>query len=248
MLVPIETQPDLVDRVYESLLDAICSGGWTPGERLTQEAVAARLGVSRQPVLQAFRILQRQGLIVDTPNRKGVLVAPLDAAFVSNLYAVRGALDALAAATAAEAPRPALRAPGARLLRNGRAAIRAGDTGALVEADLAFHRFVYEASGNPLLEQTATVHWHHTRRTMAAYLRITASLDDVWDEHERLLDAIVAGDVESARREAAAHAQASAASLAALLSARSQPLREAVTGTDLPRHVAAGAARAPRPS
>lgn len=248
MLVPIETQPDLVDRVYESLLDAICSGGWTPGERLTQEAVAARLGVSRQPVLQAFRILQRQGLIVDTPNRKGVLVAPLDAAFVSNLYAVRGALDALAAATAAEAPRPALRAPGARLLRNGRAAIRAGDTGALVEADLAFHRFVYEASGNPLLEQTATVHWHHTRRTMAAYLRITASLDDVWDEHERLLDAIVAGDVESARREAAAHAQASAASLAALLSARTQPPRQAAIGTDPARHVAAGAARAPRPS
>ena len=208
----------MVDRVYEALLDAICSGRWAPGERLTQEAAAERLGVSRQPVLQAFRVLQRQGLIVDTPNKKGVRIAPLDIDFLTQLYAVRGALDGLAAQCAASTPRPELRVPGQALLRAGRTAIRSGEIAALVDADLAFHQFIYNASGNPLLAQTATVHWHHTRRAMAAFLRLPASLRQVWDEHEHMLDAIVAGDSAQAEQLAREHASAAVASLTRQLS------------------------------
>lgn len=213
MLTPLSSSADLVDRVYEALLEAICSGRWAAGERLTQEAAAERLGVSRQPVLQAFRVLQRQGLIVDTPNKKGVRIAPLDADFLTQLYSVRGALDGLAAQSAASMPRPELRAPGQALLRAGRAAVRSGDVAALVDADLAFHRFIYDASGNPLLAQTATVNWHHTRRAMAAYLRLPASLRQVWDEHEHMLDAIVAGDAAQAEQLSRDHASTAVASL-----------------------------------
>ena len=51
-LVKLETAPDLVEQVYASLLDAISEGSLAPGERLTQEDIAERLAVSRQPVLQ----------------------------------------------------------------------------------------------------------------------------------------------------------------------------------------------------
>ena len=56
-LIQLETAPDLVERVWRVLLDAICEGSLAPGARIMQEDVAAQLAVSRQPVLQALRLL-----------------------------------------------------------------------------------------------------------------------------------------------------------------------------------------------
>ncbi len=60
----LEPAPDLVDRCYESLLEAICAAQMTPDRSVHPGGTRrARLGVSRQPVLQALQILRRQGLI-----------------------------------------------------------------------------------------------------------------------------------------------------------------------------------------
>src|SRR5262245_10689413 len=100
-LLKLETEPDLVDRVYRTLVDAISAGVIAPGTRVTQEDLAERLAVSRQPVLQAIRLLKKDGLMLDAPGR-GVLVAPLDADLVTHVYQVRGALDGLAVYLAAK--------------------------------------------------------------------------------------------------------------------------------------------------
>ena len=209
-LPALDASPALAERTYRALLDAIVGGELAPGERHTQEALAERLGVSRQPVLQALLLLRSQGLVKDEPNRRGVEVAPLTAAFVQHLYAVRGALDALAARSAAHRPRPELREPGLALVRAGRAAAAAADSRALVGADVAFHRFLYEAAHNPVLAETAEVHWHHTRRAMAAYLRQPVSVRTVWNEHLAILNAVVRGDARLAERLAREHCDASA--------------------------------------
>ena len=78
-LVQLESAPDLAERVYRSLLDAICDGSLAPGQRITQEDIAHQLAVSRQPVLQALRLLKKDGLVQDAPGR-GLVVAPLDVA------------------------------------------------------------------------------------------------------------------------------------------------------------------------
>jgi len=202
----LETTPDLVQRCYESLLEAICSAQLPADRKYTQEQLAVWLGVSRQPVLQALQILRRQGLIVDEDNRRGIRVAPLNATFIHNLYQVRGVLDALAARAAAAIPRPELREPGAALIRNGRAAAARRDLGALVRADLDFHEFIYRASHNPLLAQTVAVHWHHTRRLMAVHLRQTMSFRSIWAEHQAILGAVVKGDARTAERLSREHA------------------------------------------
>src|SRR6188474_1849990 len=87
-LVKLESAPDLVDQVYRSLLDAISDGSLAPGERITQEDIAGKLAVSRQPVLQALRLLKKDGFVHDAPGR-GVLVAPLDADWIVKVYQVR---------------------------------------------------------------------------------------------------------------------------------------------------------------
>ena len=92
---PIVPEPDLSERIHDSVLDAICSGELKAGARITQEELAQKFGVSRQPVLQAMMLLRREGFLVET-GRKGVCVAPLDVEKAHNLYVVRGALDGAA--------------------------------------------------------------------------------------------------------------------------------------------------------
>ena len=81
-LVKLQSTPDLVDQVYRSLLDAISEGSLAPGERITQEDIADKLAVSRQPVLQALRLLKKDGFVQDAPGR-GLLVLTLTAALPS---------------------------------------------------------------------------------------------------------------------------------------------------------------------
>lgn len=214
MIQPLATAPDLVARAHESLLEAIVSGELAPGTRYTQEALAERLGVSRQPVIQALRLLRMQGLIIDTPNRRGVEVAPLDAHFIGWLYELRAALDAAAAGSAARCSRAGLADEGAAIIERGRAALAASNPAQLVDADVRFHLFVYEASGNPLLLDTARQHWHHTRRAMRAHIARAGTMRDVWNEHAAILDAIVRGDAALASRLSHDHAASSAALLA----------------------------------
>ena len=194
-LLQLEASPDLVDRVYRSLIDAITDGTLAPGERITQEEIAQQLAVSRQPVLQALRLLKKDGFLQDAPGR-GLQVAPLDAQRVRDLYQVRGALDALAARLAAGRR---FRVPAA-LFQAGRRAARGEDVAAMIDADLAFHKALYDAAGNPLIGETAQQHWRHLRRVMGAVLRETGQREAVWDEHEAIARAIAAGEADAAAR------------------------------------------------
>lgn len=204
-LVQITAAPDLVDQVYRALLDAISSGSLAPGERLTQEDIARRLNVSRQPVLQALRLLKKDGFVHDAPGR-GVWVAPLDADWMRKVYQVRGALDMLAARLAAE-QRYVI---DPRLIERGRRATRGRSVEAMLDADMAFHQAIYAASGNPLIAQSADQHWRHLRRAMGAVLQSATQRESLWDEHEAIADAIAAGDADSAARLSDEHgAQAS---------------------------------------
>jgi DNA-binding GntR family transcriptional regulator len=199
-LVKLDAAPDLVDRVYRSLLDAILDGSLAPGARLTQEEIARQLAVSRQPVLQALRQLKGDGLVLDAPGR-GVLVTRLDGAWIASVYEVRAALDVLAARLAAQ--HRAVLAPD--LIVRGRKALRSRNVRALIDADAAFHNAIYVASCNPSITQSAHVHWRHIRRAMGAVLQRSALRETVWDEHEAIAAAIAEGDSESAARLISGH-------------------------------------------
>ena len=87
-----------------------------------------------------------------------------------------------------------------KLIERGRKAAAGRSVAAMIEADLAFHRAVYAATGNPLIERSAQLHWSHIRRVMGASLQRSAVRESVWDEHAAVADAIAAGD--AARAEA----------------------------------------------
>lgn len=200
-LAKISARTDYVDEVYKSLLDAISDGSLAPGERVTQEDLAEQMNVSRSPVLQALRLLKKDGLLEDAPGR-GLVVVRLDPVRIGHLYEVRGALDALAArlAAARRADIPE------SLIVAGRAAAAGSDVRALIDADTAFHRTIYEASGNPFIVESAALHWIHLRRVMGAVLQHRVGRDSIWDEHEAIANAIRDGDGARAAELSEGHA------------------------------------------
>jgi DNA-binding GntR family transcriptional regulator len=236
-LLKLDSTPDLVERVYHALVEAISAGLLQAGARITQEDLAERFAVSRQPVLQAFRLLKSDGLLLDAPGR-GVLVAPLDAASIIHVYQVRSTLDALAARLAAQ--RRYQLDP--RLLANGRKAARGRDVAAMIEADVSFHAAIYAGSGNTLIEQSARLHWCHVRRAMGAVLQASGLRGTVWDEHEAIAGAIAAGQADKAERLTHSHGHRASDNMARLLPAT--PASRAGAGTALP----GGAVLARRPA
>lgn len=220
-LVKLETAPDLVDQVYRALLDAISDGSMAPGERITQEDIAEKLAVSRQPVLQALRLLKKDGFVLDAGSEagagargRGVVVAPLDADWTVKVYQVRGALDALAARLAAARR---FRIDGT-LIEQGRKAARGKNVKAMIDADMAFHNAIYAAAQNPLIEQSAHRHWSHLRRVMGAVLQQLGQRESVWDEHQAIADAIARGDAALATQLIEQHSEQAGDSLARQLS------------------------------
>ena len=211
-LIKIESTPDLVERVYASLLDAISDGTLLPGSRIMQEDIAEQLAVSRQPVLQALRLLRKDGFVLDAPGR-GVLVAPLDVTALVQIYQVRSTLDALAARLAARS-RFVI---DAELISQGRFAASGTDVQAMMTADAAFHTAIYDASGNPLIAQTAQTHWHHIRRAMGAVLQVSTMRESIWDEHEAIAKAIALGDETQAETLIREHGEDAGRNLAHLL-------------------------------
>jgi DNA-binding GntR family transcriptional regulator len=210
----IEFAPDLTEQVHQRLLDAICDGDLAPGARLTQEELAASLDVSRQPVLQALRLLKRDGFVIDT-GRRGLMVSPLDPRVIADVYEVRATLDGLAARRAALA--------GAKLdpnlITTGREAAAGGRVGPMIDADVEFHNQIYTASGNAHIAAAAGLHWRHIRRAMGAVLQSVGVRAIVWDEHEEILQAINRGDAARAERLARDHGESAGRNLADQLNA-----------------------------
>ncbi|GMV48180.1 MAG: putative transcriptional regulator, GntR family protein [Pseudomonadota bacterium] len=205
--MPIESlkpRKTLVEQAYARILDAICDGALAPGERVTQDELAARLEVSRQPVMTALGLLRQQGFLVEH-GRRGLQVAPVDRARFEAIYEFRSALEPLAASLAAARATPAQIERARAIVAHGRKVAAAGDAAAALQADVDFHAWVYAASGNPLIVEAMQTHWQHLRRAMGEVLRRPALARKVWSEHADVLDAIAAGDAERAARTIAQH-------------------------------------------
>ncbi len=221
-VVPMDALPrqnTLLDSVYVAIRDSICDGVLKPGQRITQEAIAEKLDVSRQPVNQALILLRAQGFIKDA-GRRGVMVTPLDPNAVQGIYEIRGALDRLAARLAAERGNRQDVAQGFDLIEDMRGSIGDASIGELVKADMAFHELIYRLCGNSLIQSLLTPYWHHLRRVMAAVIEEGYRRDQIWAEHEDILRAIEVGNGDLAADCAAAHVDAACRALTASLAAR----------------------------
>ena len=108
-------------------------------------------------------------------------------------------LDGLAARLAAERGSERAKSEGQVYLDAGRAAVESGSLHAQIEADMRFHGFINELSGNSLIGETTAPHWPYLRRVMGEVLRDDAQMPQtILGEHVAILDAIIAGNAAEA--------------------------------------------------
>ena len=200
----ITLQPNLVVQVKNALLEEITSGKLNPGERIIQEQIAQALGVSRHPVQQALLLLKNQGVLKEATGR-GLVVAPLDAEHVEDIYEMRAAIEGMACRLAATLRADYARKQGESMIEAGRKAVASGSVPRMIAADIKFHEFLYSLSGNPLIGPAMNTHLTYTQRVMGEVLIQDQEPWDIWAQHENILKAIASGDANLAEKLAIEH-------------------------------------------
>ncbi len=206
----IAAAPKLVEQVHDAIVSEISAGKLRPGERIIQEQIAQLLGVSRQPVQQALLLLRNQGVLRDAPGR-GLIVASLDLDQVGNMYDIRAVMEGLAFRKAAERNAERARKQGPVLIQNGRKAASGSSVTAMIAADLKLHDFIYALSENPLIAPQMEAQWTYTQRVMGEVLMRDELRREIWDQHEAMLAAVMAGDGATAESLARQHVTQAAA-------------------------------------
>jgi DNA-binding GntR family transcriptional regulator len=199
------SKPGLIRaEVYEHLKLEIVQGRLPGGERLAEENIAASLGVSRTPVREAVQRLAQDGFVELIPN-KGARVRSLSSQEIIQTYAVREALEGLAARLAAE-QRDAKDLD--RLVKTLAQLERlpSNDYDAQTAADLEFHAAIASASKNAVLQDTL----RGLRDTIARaklLTRKTNQANETKIEHQAILKHVQNGDADAAEASARAHVQ-----------------------------------------
>lgn len=188
----------LRDVVFNTLRQAILRGELEPGERLMEIALAQKLGVSRTPIREAIRKLELEGLVVMVP-RKGAEVADITEKDLRDVLEVRTALEALSVELAiknmTDEDIEALRMANEdfKELSGGNELMK------LAEADVAFHEIIYIATNNNRLIQIINNLREQMYRYRLEYIKDESARPQLIKEHQEIIDAMLAKDVERAR-------------------------------------------------
>lgn len=202
--ITVTDDTPLRDIVFQTLRKAILMGNMRPGDRLLEEHLAERMGVSRTPIREAIRKLELEGLVVMVP-RCGASVARINENRLKDVLEVRGALDELAIKLACE------HITEEQLRRLNEAKLRfetntmGGSIARIVDADVKFHDIILEASCNERLIQIMTNLSEQIYRYRYECVKDSRIYEDLINEHTMMYDCLERGDIEKAALVARTH-------------------------------------------
>jgi DNA-binding GntR family transcriptional regulator len=199
-----EASAHLPTRLVSLLERAILRGVFKGGERLEEEILAVRYGVSRTPIREALRELAARGLVEIRP-RRGAIVRPVTPADLAEMFEAMAEIEASCARLAAHRASAADLARLEEAQRAGRQAAERGDAEAYATANERFHFHLYEASHNNFLAaETRRIY-----RRLEPYRRLLFRLDErraaSVREHDAIVDALKRRDEASVEALVKAH-------------------------------------------
>ncbi|MEY4000281.1 MAG: hypothetical protein RLZZ626_636 [Actinomycetota bacterium] len=199
-------------RVAEVLREEILNGTLLPGERLRQEDIAARLGASRQPVRDALRLLEGDGLVTLVAN-SGAWVSKLSERECDEAYLVRERLEPLLLSQSL----PNLTADQVARLAHLVDEIEAsGDIETFLRLDREFHLLCYAGAQSGMLSEFVERIWNTTQHYRRAFAKLSnpATSEITHMEHRLILDAITRRDSVQAERALEGHIRRTRVTLA----------------------------------
>lgn len=198
-LQPVRRSESLKDRACAEIRQMVLGGRLQPGEVVSGSRIAQALRISRTPVREALLDLCKEGLVEAVP-RRGVVVRPVTPQERREVFLLRRAIEGLLAEQAVGRLTPADLQRLRRVLARQREATGADDVAAFLDADEELHLIIAQRTG---LRRAAAI--LATLRDLSRLMGLEAVRhagrgEAVLAEHERILDAIEAGDVAAARR------------------------------------------------
>ena len=191
-------------QVLESLRQGLVSGMLRPGQRVTQEDVAVRLGVSVAPVREALRVLEQEGQLVYRP-RRGYFVTELRIEDLEEIYELRRVLEERVMRLAL----PGLDDETLTRVRTAaeecEAAGEAGDVARELAANRRFHFGLLDGADQPHTMRMIRLLWDSTEAYRAIYYNSPAERSRAAKAHKRILAAVAARDADRLVGELDAH-------------------------------------------
>jgi DNA-binding GntR family transcriptional regulator len=205
--IDLSARRPLRDEAYAVLRRAILAGQFKPGERLIEREIAAQMGLSRNPVREAFRRLEQERLVA--VNRHGVVVQALDPREVEELYQIRRHLEVLAVQLAVRHFTPEYRRQLRNILQHTTRALADNDQAQVVELSIAFHRTIAEMSGNQRLARLVLEIGEEIQRFRSLNIQESTRTCIAVREHHQIFTALSRRDEKRAARLMAEHIERS---------------------------------------
>ncbi|WP_455371954.1 GntR family transcriptional regulator [Limibacillus halophilus] len=207
------------DRIYARLVEAILAGVLKPGERLDEQRLAERHGVSRTPVREALQALALTGL-AERGKRRSFVVSPLEPEALGELFEAMGEIEALAARLAAKRMTAVERQELAELVAEGDQLAAAGDADAYGRLNIRFHQLIFEGAHNRFIAETAQNLRVRTGPHRQAQFTRSDRMASSQAEHRALLEAIQREDSKAAAAAMTRHITSSSRTVLRLLQRR----------------------------
>lgn len=197
-----ERPPTITDQVFDVLYQRVVNLSLPPGARLSEAEVAAQMGVSRQPVRDAFYRLSQLGFIQIRPQR-ATTVTVISEEAVTRAYFIRAALEEAVMRDAAALLGPADHDALDEMIAEQRQTLVDGTNEAFHALDDRFHKTICEAAGLDFVWTLVKENKGHMDR--ARFLSLSFGAPRVVDEHTEILDALRARDAERAAAAVRVH-------------------------------------------
>jgi len=186
----LQVRRSLSKDVVDLLRAALVRGTFTPGEHLSEAAIAEKLGVSRGPIREAFVALEREGLLT-LERHRGARVTGLSQTDIDEIYELRKALERLAVERAVKHATDEDFAELADVVKQMRSAVKAADAHAVAALDVRFHDGIYRAAHHSRLYLS----WSNLRPQIETFLHSRSTdtidyLDKAVREHTEILDVL----------------------------------------------------------
>ena len=190
--------------VYEELRMLIMTGQIKPGTRMMEIDLAESMGVSRTPVREAIRQLEKDNLVTIEP-RRGAYVSDISAVDLEDMLIVREPLEGLATYLATQR----ITDEQIEVIKNMNdeyeAALRDKDKEKMIQSDTHFHNLITQASGNEYLINILLDLQEQVLRFRYIYFKSMKRAEEVVNEHRNILDALEKRDAEAARTYSKEH-------------------------------------------
>ncbi len=202
----IRNYKPLGEVVFDYLRSSILNGDLKPGERLMEIQLAEQLGVSRTPVREAIRKLEKEKFVEMIP-RKGAYVADLTAKDILDVLEIRMIMEGFASSLAAERMTEEELADLEMTLKDFYVSLDEMDRPGMIEKDNEFHDKIYEATrNNKLIEIVKDLH-DQFQRFRLIYFNEFDNFVELQAWHEKIFNSISNRDPVAARKYAEEHIQ-----------------------------------------